>query len=339
MTVIIKEKQPQTSQEYELAPRDSHWHEHTGMAQPARQGGRHSRLDPAHVVFTPSWFALGASSAAASLAGVAHFGWPAAAGIGALGVAALAYMKRYEPAHPIFERVELRLPTLPPALEGLRIGQISDTHLGFRFTDDNLAWAVARMRREQPDLIVITGDLVHYAREIPRLPALLHDLHAPLGIYAVPGNHDYWEGLPDIRGALSLLGIPMLLNEHRHLSWNGADFYVAGIDDYWEGSADIDAALRGVPRDAFTVMLSHVPDTADDVAERGVALQFSGHTHGGHLRLPWLGPFSRPRHGVRYVMGEYQVGGMKLYVTRGLGGAPLRLLCRPETTVFTLRRG
>jgi predicted MPP superfamily phosphohydrolase len=224
-------------------------------------------------------------------------------------------------------------------LDGLRIGQITDTHLGFRYAGANLAWAVEQMRRAAPDLLAITGDLVHFSRQIPQLPVLLRGLNAPLGCYAVPGNHDYWEGVNDIRDAIGILGIPMLLNEHRRLHWNGAELWLAGIDDYWDGAADIDKALQGVPTGAFTIMLAHEPDTADEVARRGVALQLSGHTHGGHLRLPWLGPFTRPRYGVRYVMGEYQIGAMKLYVSRGLGGAPLRLLCRPEATIFTLRRG
>ena len=101
----------------------------------------------------------------------------------------------------------------------------------------------------------------------------------------------------------------------------------------------IAAALDGVPRDAFTVLLAHSPDIADNTADYGFAVQLSGHTHGGHLRLPLIGPFARPRYGRRYVMGLYKVGAMTLYVSRGLGGVPLRLLCRPEATVLTLRRG
>jgi predicted MPP superfamily phosphohydrolase len=136
-----------------------------------------------------------------------------------------------------------------------------------------------------------------------------------------------------------LADIPLLLNEHRRLSWNGADLWVIGVDDIWDGRPDFAAALDGVPRDAFTVLLAHSPDLADNAADHGFALQISGHTHGGHLRLPLLGPFARPRYGARYVMGQYQVGPMRLYVSRGLGGVPMRLFCRPEATIFTLRRG
>jgi predicted MPP superfamily phosphohydrolase len=296
-------------------------------------------FDPMRLTYTRSWFGSAAAGALLGVLGLRRFGWPLAAGLGALGAASLTYMRRFEPTHPTLERVTLRLPTLPPALDGLRIGQISDTHLGLPFAADNLRWAVEQMNREQPDLIGLTGDLAGLADGIPDIPPLLSGLRAPLGVYAVPGNHDYWEGLADVQAALMLADIPLLMNEHRHLRWNGADLWLAGIDDIWDGSPNLAAALDGVPRGAFTVLLAHSPDIADNATDYGFALQLSGHTHGGHLRLPLIGPFARPRYGLRYVMGLYQVGAMALYISRGLGGLPLRLMCRPEATILTLRRG
>jgi predicted MPP superfamily phosphohydrolase len=288
--------------------------------------------------YTRSWLRLGLAAASIGALGLRRLGWPATAALGGLGAAGLAYIRRYEPTHPTLNRVTLRLPTLPAALDGLRIGQITDTHLGLPHSSDNLRWAVEQMCYDRPDLIALTGDLAGLRKGIPEIPPLLGKLSAPLGVYAVPGNHDYWEGLADVHAALMLADIPLLMNEHRRLSWNGADLWVAGIDDIWDGRPDFAAALDGVPRQAFTVLLAHSPDIADDAAEYGFALQISGHTHGGHLRLPLLGPFARPRYGMRYVMGQYQVGPMTLYVSRGLGGVPLRLFCRPEATIFTLRR-
>jgi uncharacterized protein len=319
-----------------------------------RNGAGHARADvsalpvyhpqraqeePRRVHYSHVWLGLGATTAALGLLGLRRYGRPWLAGAGALGALSLAYMTIAEPARPVLERVTLQLPALPAQLDGLRIGQITDSHLGLPHTARNLAWAVAQMRAERPELLVITGDLVSTRRAIPDLPALLRELAAPLGIYAIPGNHDHWEGLHDLRAALSLLGIPLLMNEHRRLRWNGADLWLVGIDDIWDGQPDIAAALQGVPRDGFKVLLAHAPDAADEAAGQGFALQLSGHTHGGHMRLPLLGPFTRPRFGERYVMGSYQVGAMALYVSRGLGGAPLRLLCRPEATIITLRRG
>jgi len=299
--------------------------------------GRQS-IEEAELYVNRGWLGLGAAAAVVGLAGLGMFGWPVAAAGGALSAATLGHMAFGEPSRPILERVTLHLPDLPPQLEGLRIGQLSDSHLGFRYSEANLAWGVAQMQRERPDLVVITGDLVTHHWAIPDVPRLLRGLQAPLGVYAVPGNHDHWEGLADLRGALTLANIPLLLNEHRRLSWNGGDLWLAGIDDVWDGRPSLRRALRGVPAGGFTLLLSHAPDIADSAAHLGVNVQLSGHTHGGHLRLPLLGPFTLPRYGKRYVIGTYQVGAMTLYVSRGLGGAPLRLLCPPEATIFTLRR-
>jgi uncharacterized protein len=328
-----------TRQDYQIQAASSEKCHPTGTrTTPVRRPERNP-FDPMRITYTRTWFQAGIAAAVVGALGLRRFGWPLAVGLGGLGAASLAYMRRFEPTHPTLERVTLRLPTLPPALDGLRIGQITDTHLGMPFAADNLRWAIEQMHREQPDLIGLTGDLAGLHDGIPEIPPLLGRLRAPLGVYAVPGNHDYWEGMADVHAALMLADIPLLMNEHRHLRWNGADFWLAGIDEIWDGSPNIAAALDGVPRDAFKLLLAHSPDIADNAADYGFAVQLSGHTHGGHLRLPLIGPFARPRYGVRYVMGLYQVGAMTLYVSRGLGGVPLRLLCRPEATIFTLRCG
>jgi len=328
-----------TRPDYQVqAASNKNLHPDSARVPPVRRPERNP-FDPKRITYTHAWFQAGVAAALVGALGLRRFGWPLVAGLGGLGAASLAYMQRFEPTHPTLERVTLRLPTLPPALDGLRIGQITDTHLGQPFAAANLRWAVEQMRREQPDLIGLTGDLAGLREGIPEIPPLLSGLRAPLGVYAVPGNHDYWEGLADVHAALMLADIPLLMNEHRHLRWNGADLWLAGIDEIWDGSPNIAAALAGVPRDAFTVLLAHSPDMADNAADYGFAVQLSGHTHGGHLRLPLIGPFARPRYGLRYVMGLYQVGSMTLYVSRGLGGIPIRLLCRPEATIFTLRSG
>lgn len=307
-------------------------------ANPSLRSHR-SALRANNVSYTRSWFGLGVASALVGTFWLRRYGRPAVASMGAASLASLAYMTLYEPTNPRLERLTLRFPRLPAALDGLRIGQITDSHLGLAHTAENLAWAVQQMRQERPDLIVITGDVVGARRALPDVPLLLQGLAAPLGVYAVPGNHDYWEGVADLDAALARLGIPLLLNEHRRLEWNGGELWLLGLDDLWDGRPDLSAALQGVPRQGFKVLLSHAPDIADEAAARAIDLQLSGHTHGGHLRLPLLGPFSLPRFGVCYAMGRYKVGTMTLYVSRGLGGMPMRLMCRPEATIVTLRRG
>lgn len=264
---------------------------------------------------------------------------PTIALLGTVGAVGATYSTVVEPRCPVLERVTVRLPSLPPALDGLRIGQMGDMHLGFPHGHVNTQWAVNAMRMEQPDVLVLTGDFVSFTHTIPDLPDLFRSLTAPLGVYAVPGNHDHWEGLNAIRSHLEPLGITFLMNENRCLRWHGGELWLAGIDDMWYGIPDIETALAGVPDGACTVLLSHAPDFADTARQYGVALQLSGHTHGGHLHLPLLGWFCVPFHGIRYISGLEQVGDMQLYVTRGLGGAPLRMNCPPEATIITLRCG
>jgi predicted MPP superfamily phosphohydrolase len=321
---------------YDL-PADRAWIASAGALRSPKQRRNRFSMDRGRVTFSRPWLGLGALSAAAAGLGVWQYGLPAAMSLGVAAGAGLAYVAAVEPGRPRLERVDLRLPALPPALEGLRIGQISDIHLGLPHTAANLAWAIAQMRQEQPDVIVITGDSVHYHTAIPRLAAALRALRAPLGVYAVTGNHDHSEGVDDLAAAYALAGVELLRNENRRLAWGGGALWLAGIDDLWEGRPDLDAALRAIPAGAPVLLLSHAPDHADEAARAGVLAQLSGHTHGGHIRLPLLGPYARPRYGVRYVMGHYTIGTMALYVSRGLGGAPLRFLCRPEATVVRLR--
>lgn len=306
---------------------------------PARSKQKPTPIDPIRVHFNRAWLGSGIVGGVMGLAAIRRFGLPALLGGAGLAAAALGHMVLGEPMRPQIERHTLRFPHLPPQLEGLRIAQISDIHLGMLHTTRNLRWAVEQVARERPDLIVLTGDQVMEKRAIPDLTGLLRPLRAPLGVYAITGNHDHWEGMRDVQNALELAGIPLLLNEHRRLEWNGAHLWLVGVDDIWDGELSFQRALDGVPEQGFKLLLGHVPDMAEEAAAYGFDLQLAGHVHGGHLRLPLLGAFVRPRYGVRYLAGLYQVGGMTMYVSRGLGGAPLRLLCPPEIAILTLRGG
>lgn len=305
----------------------------------ARREGRRFDPRPGRVRYSRRWLGAAVAGGALATLTVAVAGLPAATAIGAAGAAGAAYALLHEPQTPRLERVTMRVAGLPQALDGLRIGQISDMHLGMRFTAANSRWAVAQMARERPDLLAFTGDFVSYEHAIPDLPEVLAGLpQAPLGAYAVPGNHDYWEGVPEIVRALAPLGVQFLINEHRTLSVGGEQLVVAGVDDLWDGVPDLAAALAGAPRGAPTLLLAHCPDVADEAAEHNVTVQLSGHTHGGHMRLPGLGSFCLPRYGWRYPVGHEHVGLTQVYVSRGIGGLPLRLGCSPEATIITLKR-
>jgi hypothetical protein len=316
------------------------------MATTSRTSGGHRQRSgnpftptPGRVRYSSRWLGLSAGVAGLAALALGRGGLPAAASLGVVGLAGAAYSTLVEPSRPRLERISLRFASLPAELDGLRIGQLSDLHLGHRYAAENTRWAVAQMAAEAPELLVLTGDLVSYTKNIADLPGLLGSLRAPLGVFAVPGNHDHWEGLPAIIDALRPLGVEFLMNAHRRLHWRGADLTLAGVDDAWEGEMDMAAAMRGAPGDDFSIMLCHVPDMADESAGYGVDLQLSGHTHGGHMRLPWAGPFCLPRYGWRYPVGHARVGRTQVYVSRGIGGIPLRFGCSPEATIITLRRG
>lgn len=310
----------------------------SGVTQRLRSGKRFDPT-PGKVRYSSRWMGAGAGASALATLALSRGGIPALLALGGVGAIGAIYALLVEPRMPRLEQITLHFPKLPPALDGLRIGQLSDMHLGHRYSAENTRWAVERLMAERPDLLALTGDFVSYDRNIGDLPALLRPLQAPLGIYAVPGNHDHWEGVGAIKEILTPLGVEFLINRSRRLTWNGAEFMIAGVDDIWDGEADLDAALCDTADSPFTLLLCHAPDMADDAADRGVHLQLSGHTHGGHLRLPGLGAFALPRHGWRYSIGHAHAGKAQVYVNRGIGGLPMRLLCRPEATLITLRRG
>jgi predicted MPP superfamily phosphohydrolase len=142
-----------------------------------------------------------------------------------------------------------------------------------------------------------------------------------------------------VSSAVELAGFTLLPNRHIVLSRGGANLYLAGVDDIWAQRQNLSAALEGIPPDSAVILLAHEPDYADEVAASGqVGLQLSGHTHGGQVRIPGWGAPVLPWLGQKYDAGLFQVGGMALYVNRGLGMAVpyVRFNCRPEITHITL---
>ena len=264
------------------------------------------------------------------------------AGAGAAAmVAGAGWATLVEPNWPVTERREVRLARLPARLDGLRIAQLSDIHLSRLVTPGDLQRAVHLVNRQTPDLVVLTGDFIWRDPDMAAgLVEPLQQLAAPLGVFAIFGTHDHWAGPEQVAAALAAAGVTLLVNQSMQLATD-APLWLAGLDDVWERRQDIRAALRDVPPDECTVLLCHEPDYGDEAAAYPVDLQLSGHSHGGQINLPLVGPPVLPWLGRKYPAGLYRIADLQIYTNRGIGliAPAVRFNCPPEVTVLTLRGG
>jgi predicted MPP superfamily phosphohydrolase len=248
---------------------------------------------------------------------------------------------------------DVLLPGLPQAFDGFRVAQLSDIHIDNYTEPFLLRDAVHHINSLDPDAVFLTGDFVTRSH-LPAIIAiasvwqcgsLLNQLECPHR-YAVLGNHDVLVNRAVIREALSENAITVLDNAYLPIERAGARFWLAGVDDPVEGLPDPESAIppsiRNVPHEPI-VLLCHAPDYVDTLLRlpegQAVSLMLSGHTHGGQVRMPFVGPLALPPLGRKYVEGWFRFGNLKLYVNRGLGtvGIPVRFDCPPEITLFTLR--
>jgi uncharacterized protein len=254
-----------------------------------------------------------------------------------------------EPGHPVAERREIRLRRLPESFAGFRIAQITDIHFGPYMGKHGVERAVRLAREFKPDLVVLTGDFVSHPFGQDYGPAGAHhaepcaDVFATwkgVPIAAVLGNHDWWNGPEIVAGALVDRGIKVMRNHAFPFERGGDRLWIAGVDDVFEGQADLSKTLASVPNSEATVLLAHEPDYADYTARFPVDLQLSGHSHGGQVRVPGMGPIILPDLGRKYHSGLNRVGQLQVYTNRGLGviDPPVRLNCAPEVTCITLQK-
>jgi predicted MPP superfamily phosphohydrolase len=266
-----------------------------------------------------------------------------AAALGSLAVAGGAltsYAANVEPHWPEVVRVELPLARLPQGLDGLTIAQISDMHAGHFVGPAKIRRYVEMVNALNPDIVAMTGDMFHSgAVSAWMCAAELSALQAPLGIYAVLGNHE--RRVPPEVGELPFrrAGLTVLANAAQRIQVDDDALWMVGVDDMIMRRGNLRQALQDVPDAACKVLLVHEPDLADSASQYPIDLQLSGHTHGGQIRVPGLGALLLPVMGRKYPMGLYSVNGMWVYTNRGLGmnRPALRFNCRPEITLFTLR--
>jgi len=279
----------------------------------------------------------------AAEAGYAWPGLPQASAIAVVALALLATVGGLLNARRLAQvvRVDVPVPHLPPALEGFRIVQISDIHVGPTIKHGYLRKIVQRVNALQPDVVAITGDLVDGS--VPELAAHvapLAQLRARHGSFFVTGNHEYYSGVHGWTAELRRLGLRVLHNEHVLLGRDDGQLVLAGVPDFTghhfdrNHRSDPAAALAGAPADAVKVLLAHQPRTAPAAAAAGFDLQLSGHTHGGQF-FPWslFVPLQQP-----YTAGLHQLGRLWVYVSRGTGywGPPKRIGAPSEISEIRL---
>lgn len=243
---------------------------------------------------------------------------------------------------PVVRHLKLTFPELPPGFDGFRILHLSDFHVDGL---DGLAETAADLVSRLPaDLCVMTGDY-RFAVDGSSGPAyakmktIVSRIQAHHGILAVLGNHD----LAEMAQELEAMGVRLLLNEAVELRQGNGSVWVAGVDDpHFFGCDDLEASLAPVPPGAFKILLAHSPEMFEEASRAGVQLYLCGHTHGGQINLPWVGPVflnaACPR---AYSRGEWKHSGMQGYTNAGLGVslAPVRFHCPPEAALIELGRG
>lgn len=280
----------------------------------------------------------------------------AAASVLAAALAAWAFW--WEPSSVTVRRVGLSVPGWREEQRGLKAAVLTDLHVGSPYmTPEKLRRVVERTNGERPDVVLLLGDFVIGGKreeggtgggvlggtfvEPEPIAAELKNLRAPLGVFAVLGNHDWWYDGARITRALEGAGLVVLENRAVRVGRLGGGFWLAGVADLWTRNPDIGGTLGQVSTDEPVLLFTHNPDIFPDVPPR-VSLTLAGHTHGGQVNLPLIGRPVVPSHyGQRYAFGHVVEGGRHLYVGGGVGTSivPVRFRVPPEILILTLEPG
>ncbi len=275
----------------------------------------------------------------------------------ALAAGGVAYPALIEPSRVVVNHVPLRIPDLPAAWEGMIVAHLTDLHRSRYVSAKYLADCVARVNALQPDLIVFTGDYLTHARS-PRREHVYGDAaeadgyardaaeclgraQSRYGVFASLGNHDHWYDSAKVTRLIEAAGVPVLRNQSVAVPIRGERLPLVGLGDMWTEPPDFPRAFAGVDA-PFTLVLMHNPDSFEHWSQPGCQLVLAGHTHGGQVNIPFIGPPIVPSlYGQKYAHGLFQRGAAHMYVNRGLGCIfpAIRFNCRPEIAVLHLLRG
>jgi predicted MPP superfamily phosphohydrolase len=259
-----------------------------------------------------------------------------------LGGAAAAY-GLWEASDVRIDRRTVAVPRLPGAFVGKTVCVLADLHHGPFSSLDFIHTVVNRAADLKPDLFALVGDYAHKGKgcavQLPPCLEVLSELTAPLGVYAVPGNHDMDDQGRIYRREIAATPLTDLTNRALSVTHRGERLWLAGVDDLWWGRPDLDLALEGVPPAAAVVLLCHNPDFMEEQPDPRVGLALCGHVHGGQVYLPVVGsPWIPSRYGLKYRHGLVRGPASWVFVSRGLGesGLPLRIGAPPEINLLTL---
>ncbi len=251
-----------------------------------------------------------------------------------------------EPASLTSKEELIQLPEWPQACSNMDVAVLADIHTGSPFNHlDKLDEIVQTTNSADPDMVLLAGDYVIQGvvggteTTIEVIAEHLGKLEAPMGVYAVLGNHDWWLDATRVIDALETAGITVLEDRNQQVTAGDCSFWLAGVSDLWEGAADVDQALAGIPEGAPTLVFTHNPDVFDDIPA-SVALTVAGHTHGGQIHLPVIGsPVQYAPQGSIYNAGHFNEDGRQMYVSTGLGTSVIgaRFRVPPEISVLNLR--
>lgn len=251
-----------------------------------------------------------------------------------------AFNKYNEATSLEIEEVTIKLEKLPKKLDGFRLVHLSDIHHSPLTELEHIESAIAIANELEPDMFILTGDYVSHEKEyVDPVAEVLGRLESEHGSYACLGNHDHWTDPELVTEKLEARGIRVLVNDGFRFTARDVSFWLCGVDDHMVKRTDLKAALTGSFPDEMKMLLAHNPVIIRQAARQGVDVMFSGHTHGGQVKIRDKDKERKPLKRRRLSSGLHRRKETQIYITRGIGTVvlPVRYQCPPEISLVELR--
>ncbi|MBD3388383.1 MAG: metallophosphoesterase [Candidatus Altiarchaeales archaeon] len=223
---------------------------------------------------------------------------------------------------------------VPSSFNGKTAVFVADIHCGPLLSVERTRDIIGMINDLEPDIILLGGDYIYDdIKYIDPCIGELKDLHAPLGVYGVLGNHEHWADAEQARKALEEADITLVDNQGEWITDNGNKIRVGGVGDIWEDTQDIQPTIENVSEEDFVILISHNPDYAEEIKTDKIDLMLAGHTHGGQVTFFGLWtPYKTSDYGEKYISGIVETEHTKVIITNGVGvtGLPIRFFAQPE---------